>query len=118
MNNKKKYYMRGLGFGILITAIILTIVHRNDAMTDEKAIKRAEELGYVYNGTPSQSINIDALKAKLTETPAADVPAEGIRTEDTSENADPTPTPGKLLYSTATPVPEEEPLPYGSVPEQ
>jgi hypothetical protein len=76
MNDKKKYYMRGLGFGILITAIVLGIVHYNDRMTDEKVIKRARELGYVLNenvsAAPSQTIDMEALKAKLTGAPQAE----------------------------------------------
>ncbi len=93
MNDKKKYYMRGLGFGILITAIVLMIVHRNDAMTDAKVKKRAEELGYVLktevSGAPSQTINIDAIKDKLNETPG----------------------PSPVVTVTFTPTPTEEPTP-------
>ncbi len=74
MSDKKKYYMRGLGFGILITALILMAVHYNDRMTDERAIKRAKELGYVLEKEPelltNQTIDMNAIKAKLTETPA------------------------------------------------
>ena len=71
MNDKKKYYMRGLGCGILVTAIILMAVHARRDMTDEKAIKRAKELGYVLSTevtpSPTQIIDIDALKEKMTE---------------------------------------------------
>ncbi|MGN0375688.1 MAG: hypothetical protein ACI4EN_09340 [Butyrivibrio sp.] len=45
---KLKYYLRGLGIGILVTALILTIVHNiNGKMSDAEIIKRAEKLGMV-----------------------------------------------------------------------
>ncbi len=46
---KLKYYLRGLGIGIIITTIILTISYsgRKSEITDEEIIQRAEELGMV-----------------------------------------------------------------------
>jgi hypothetical protein len=47
MNNKLKYYLRGLGTGILVTAIIL-MTHFNGkqtTMSNEEIIARAKELG-------------------------------------------------------------------------
>ena len=46
---KLKYYLRGLGIGIIITTIILTISYsgRKSELTDEEIIQRAEELGMV-----------------------------------------------------------------------
>ena len=41
---KRKYYLRGLGFGILVTAIVCSIAGPK-APSDEDIIKRAEELG-------------------------------------------------------------------------
>ncbi|SDB10258.1 endolytic transglycosylase MltG [Eubacterium oxidoreducens] len=46
---KLKYYLRGLGIGIIITVIIMMIafhVHGSD-MTDEEVIERAKQLGMV-----------------------------------------------------------------------
>ncbi len=105
MNDKKKYYMRGLGFGILITALILMIVHRKDAMTDAKAIMRAKELGYVLSEeldpVPTQTIDMEALKAKLTETPQPTLTPTPIPEED----LEPLPN--------GDPDPDLEPLPNG-----
>lgn len=44
---KLRYYMRGLGIGIIVTAILLSIsLHaKNKPMTDEQVIARAKELG-------------------------------------------------------------------------
>ena len=46
---KLKYYLRGLGIGIILTTIILTISYsgRKTELTDEEIIKRAEVLGMV-----------------------------------------------------------------------
>lgn len=46
---KLKYYLRGLGIGIIITTIVLTISYsgRKLELTDEEIIQRAEELGMV-----------------------------------------------------------------------
>lgn len=44
---KLKYYLRGLGIGIIITTIILMIAHSGytKELTDEEIIARAEKLG-------------------------------------------------------------------------
>ena len=46
---KFKYYLRGLGIGIILTTIILTISHsgRKLELTDEEIIQKAEALGMV-----------------------------------------------------------------------
>ena len=51
---KLKYYLRGLGIGIIITSIILMIASSGSKteMTDAEIIKRAEELGMVMKEDP------------------------------------------------------------------
>lgn len=45
---KLKYYLRGLGVGIVVTAVILTIAnHLGNKMSDEDIIKRAAKLGMI-----------------------------------------------------------------------
>ena len=46
---KLKYYLRGLGIGIIITTIIFSIVSGKDSksMSDEEVVARASELGMV-----------------------------------------------------------------------
>ena len=45
---KVKYYLRGLGIGMLVTALILTVSGRMNAkMSDEAVRRRAAELGMV-----------------------------------------------------------------------
>ncbi len=44
---KLKYYLRGLGIGIIVTAIVMTIANagRGKSLTDEEIMERAEQLG-------------------------------------------------------------------------
>ncbi len=45
---ERKYYLRGLGLGIVVTAVIMGIaLSRPRKMTDEEIIQRAKELGMV-----------------------------------------------------------------------
>ena len=48
---KLKYYLRGLGIGILITTIIFIIgihVNQDQMFSDEEVIRRAKALGMVW----------------------------------------------------------------------
>lgn len=54
---KLKYYLRGLGIGILVTATILTIVyHTKGSMSDSQIKKRAEQLGMVMASTEEDTL--------------------------------------------------------------
>lgn len=45
---KRKFYLRGLGLGIVVTATIMSIMaSRNHKMTDEEIIARAKQLGMI-----------------------------------------------------------------------
>lgn len=49
---ERKYYLRGLGLGIAMTAIIMGVaLPGNKTMTDEEIIARAKELGMVEENT-------------------------------------------------------------------
>lgn len=70
---KLKYYLRGLGIGIAVTALVLMLAGGgNESLTDEEIIERAKELGMVESVTLSQL---------STENVSEDVNIEG------SENA-------------------------------
>lgn len=52
---ERKYYLRGLGLGIVVTAIIMGIVSsRSRTMTDSEIVARAKELGMVENTVLSE----------------------------------------------------------------
>lgn len=54
---KLKYYLRGLGIGILVTAAILTIVyHTKGSMSDSQIMKRVAQLGMVMASTEDDTL--------------------------------------------------------------
>lgn len=54
---KLKYYLRGLGIGILVKAAILTIVyHTKGSMSDSQIMKRAAQLGMVMASTEDDTL--------------------------------------------------------------
>ena len=51
-----KYFLRGVGIGIIVTTIILTISHiSNRKMSDNEIIDRALELGMSFSGTQPET---------------------------------------------------------------
>lgn len=101
---KRKYYMRGLGLGILVTAILCAVAlpKKTEPMTDEEVIARATELGYVKKegGVTADDINKIKENENVSGTPVAS------QTPDTTANPEATPegTPGP----TSSPVPTPE----------
>ena len=60
---ERKYYLRGLGLGIAVTAIIMGIAMPDSrAMTNDEIIARAKELGLVENTVLSDAGNADDLQ--------------------------------------------------------
>jgi hypothetical protein len=95
---KRKYYLRGLGIGILITSLVFIIAGPKE-LSDEDIIKRAEELGYVKE--ESSSLGIKDLLNK--ETP---VPTESIYTVEIPGTVNtPVPTPTDVPVETPIPTP-------------
>lgn len=73
-----KYYLRGLGIGIIVTALIMGIATggKGKALSDEEIIKRAEQLG--------MTMESDVLSEALPETEEEEAPIQ----EDASAQAD------------------------------
>lgn len=98
---KRKYYMRGLGFGILITTLVFSFLPAQKP-ADEEIIKRAEELGYVLpepSNTPG--LNLDELKGK--ETPIPTMPLTNTPQPKPQPQSSPAPT--ETVELTETPIP-------------
>lgn len=111
---KRKYYLRGLGIGILITAIVFIIAGPSE-LSDDEIIKRAKELGYVKADeqvTPSIGIK-ELLEHTPIPTPTATMaPQETLTPEPTSTpTPEPTATPTPEPTSTPTPEPTATPTP-------
>ena len=96
---KRKYYMRGLGFGILITTLMFSFFQASDP-SDEYVAERAKELGYILpESSTTPGIDLDELKEKGTPAP----------TEAAELTLTPAPTPTIKPTETPTPEPTEVP---------
>ena len=102
---KLKYYLRGLGIGILITTVILSLagIGRKN-MTDEEVVKRAKELGMVestlLSDLPDQT---KAEEVRPTE------PETSLQPETSEQEASPEPETSEpeTLEPEVSPEPEE-----------
>ena len=56
---KLKYYLRGIGIGVILTAIVMgfALGGRKTTMSDAEVIERAKELGMTDGGVLSDSVN-------------------------------------------------------------
>lgn len=65
---ERKYYFRGLGLGIVVTAIIMgTATSHSRRMTDQEIIARAKELGMVENTVLADMDGKEAEKVEMTK---------------------------------------------------
>lgn len=109
---ERKYYLRGLGLGIIITAIIMGFaVKGKPAMTDEEIMQRAKELGMIENtmlaepvqetaqeeATPADTDTAEASDEKAVNTETAkpldtDAKTDTAKTTDKETESDTTKT--------------------------
>lgn len=64
-----KYYLRGIGIGLIITTVVMMlafVLHKDDMISDEEVIKRAEALGMVM---PDNAGGRDTLLDRDDQTP-------------------------------------------------
>lgn len=81
---ERKYYLRGLGLGIVVTAVIMGVaLSGNKAMTNDEIIARAKELGLVENTVLSDTGNEDAAPEN-----AGDDPVDGQNVADQPPGVD------------------------------
>jgi len=100
---KLKYYMRGLGVGIIFSAIILSIsfhAFSKTQISDKEIIKRAEQLGMEKTDINDQNLD-DLLETTLSPT------IETTVEPTISPTLEPTTTP--TIEPTTTPTPTIEP---------
>ena len=117
---KLKYYLRGLGIGILITTVILSLagIGRKN-MTDEEVVKRAKELGMVestlLSDLPDQT---KAEEVRPTEPETSEPETSEPETSEPEASPEPetsepevSPEPEETASTPETPVaPEETPV--------
>ena len=121
-----KMYLRGLGIGIIVTAIILIIARNTgNKMSDKEIIKRAEELGMVMKETESDKLfpdketqsteesttEVSTKEPQTTEAPTTEAPTtEAPTTEAPTTEAPTTETPTEPPTTEApTQPPTEKP---------
>lgn len=94
---KLKYYLRGLGIGILVTAVIMGVTQgsRKETLSDREIRERAAALGMVEPGNSLADL-------EAAETPAATEIPEAIETPAATE------TPEVTARPTQRPAEEEE----------
>ena len=122
---KLKYYLRGLGIGILVTTVVLSLagVGRKN-MTDEEVVKRAKELGMVestlLSDLPDQTKTdeVRPTEPEISLQPETSEPEESASTPETPEAPEETTTtpetpaaPEETTTTQETPTaPEETPV--------
>lgn len=95
---KLKYYLRGLGIGILVTAVIMGIASGKRQMTDEEVRARAKELGMVESTVLShiadmtQPDDTEPENKEVDESEPAAMPEES-EAADALEESKPAPMP-------------------------
>ena len=99
---KLKYYLRGLGIGILVTTVILSLagIGRKN-ITDEEVVKRAKELGMVESTLLSELP--DQTKAEEVRTTEPEISPEPEEMTSIPE----TPAPEETTSTPETPSPDE-----------
>ena len=100
---KLKYYLRGLGIGILVTAVIMGVTQgsRKETLSDREIRERAAALGMVEPGNSLADL-------EAAETPAATEIPEAIETPAATEAPAATETPEVTARPTQRPAEEEE----------
>lgn len=98
---KFKYFLRGLGFGIVFSAIICLTAYQGNSspvITDEEIIRRAEALGMVKQedkvgellgiGKDSQDADTDETSQTNTETQQQEISEETSEESEESKDSD------------------------------
>ena len=110
---KLKYYLRGLGIGILVTAVIMGVTQgsRKETLSDREIRERAAALGMVEPGNSLADLEAAETPAateipEATETPAATEAPAATETPAATEAPAATETPAATEASAATETPE------------
>ena len=107
---KLKYYLRGLGIGILVTAVIMGVTQgsRKETLSDREIRERAAALGMVEPG--NSLADLEAAETPVAteipeaiETPAATEIPEAIETPAATETPEAAETPAATEAPAATP---------------
>lgn len=127
---KLKFYLRGLGAGILFSVLVFVFVvgPKSSAISDEEIIAKAKELGLVEK--TEKNIDMEKLRENtatpgLQESTMTGIP-DSTDTPTPSETPTPTneptptvtPTPTSIPIPTSTPIPTDVPIEDEPVPDE
>lgn len=114
-----KYFMRGIGIGIILTALILSIGNPREKLTDDEIIKRASALGMTMTDDGNSDLDqlLDKIKPTGNITPSI-TPAPEL-TPAVNPNTSPTPeaSPQPTAALSSAPKQESTPAPTIKAPE-
>ena len=110
---KLKYYLRGLGIGILVTAVIMGVTQgsRKETLSDREIRERAAALGMVEPGNSLADLEAAETPAateipEAAETPVATETPEAAETPAATETPEAAETPAATEAPAATETPE------------
>lgn len=99
---KVKYFLRGLGIGILVTTLLLFAGARKnvqESMTDEQIMQRAKQLGMLRKDEVSDfkmDQNLDNMKETINASPSPEPTKKAeVSEKENQEKAEPSVSPAK-----------------------
>lgn len=102
-----KYYLRGLGIGIVVAAILMGVATRdNETMTDAEIKERAAQLGMVEQKVLADISNVDTEAPKATP----EVTRQPQQESDEAPTQEPEATVAPTQEPEATEAPTQEPV--------
>ncbi len=109
---KLKYYLRGLGIGIIVTAVVMGAAsgNRKETLSDREIKERAAELGMVEQGSSLADLESEEEPVGLPEAEKTEEPVKTPEAEKTEESVK-TPEPQKTGEPVKTEAPVKTPEP-------
>ena len=114
---KAKYYLRGLGIGVIVAVVIMGVTQdgRKETLSDREIMERAAELGMVEaGGSLADMAEAAAQEEKEEEALTAQMPGNEVEEKPSEESTEaptekPTETPEEMVTEKPTETPTETP---------
>ena len=109
---KLKYYLRGLGIGIIVTAVIMgvTSASRQETLSDREIMERAAELGMsTQSGSLAEMAQEETAEPLETQKPEETPKATATKEPEETPKATAAKEPEETPKATAVKEPEETP---------
>ena len=114
---KAKYYLRGLGIGVIVAVVIMGVTQdgRKETLSDREIMERAAELGMVEaGGSLADMAEAATQEEKEEEALTAQMPGNEVEEKPSEESTEaptekPTETPTEKPTETPTETPTEKP---------